>query len=116
MTVELLKSKLHRGTVTDADLEYEGSISIDPKLYRAAGFFLHEKVDVLNINNGARLTTYIIEGKEGEICLNGAAARLAHRGDKVIIASYASMTPQEAENHVPNVVLLGANNEIKGKG
>lgn len=113
MTIELLKSKLHRATVTDANLEYEGSISIDPVLYKAAGFFLHEKVDILNLNNGARFTTYIIEGGPGEICLNGAAARLAQPKDLVIIASYASMTPEEAVNHSPNVILLDENNKIK---
>ncbi|MDC7223932.1 MAG: aspartate 1-decarboxylase [Spirochaetales bacterium] len=113
MLVELLKSKLHRATVTDANLEYEGSVSIDRKLYRAAGFFLHEKVDILNLNNGERFTTYVIEGKPGEVCLNGAAARKACPGDPVIIASYAQMSREEAENWEPTVVLLGEGNLIK---
>ncbi len=113
MTIEMLKSKLHRATVTDADLNYEGSVSIDPSLYKAAGMFRHEKVDILNINNGARLTTYIIDGKPGEVCLNGAAARLAHRGDKVIICSYCSLNPAEAETHEPRVILLADKNRIK---
>jgi len=113
MKIEMLRAKLHRGTVTDADLNYEGSISIDPKLYKAAGMLEYEKVDVLNITNGARLTTYIINGKEGEICLNGAAARLAHKGDKVIICTYCSLDMDEAENHKPNVILLDENNQIK---
>lgn len=113
MKIEMLRAKLHRGTVTDADLNYEGSISIDPKLYKAAGMLEYEKVDVLNITNGARLTTYIINGKEGEICLNGAAARLAHKGDKVIICTYCSLDLKEAENHKPNVILLDENNHIK---
>ena len=113
MKIEMLRAKLHRGTVTDADLNYEGSISIDPKLYKAAGMLEYEKVDVLNITNGARLTTYIINGKEGEICLNGAAARLAHKGDKVIICTYCTLDLDEAENHKPNVILLDENNKIK---
>ena len=113
MKIDMLRAKLHRGTVTDADLNYEGSISIDPKLYKAAGMLEYEKVDVLNITNGARLTTYIINGKEGEICLNGAAARLAHKGDKVIICSYCSLDLEEAGNHKPNVILLDDENKIK---
>jgi aspartate 1-decarboxylase len=113
MKIEMLRAKLHRGTVTDADLNYEGSISIDPKLYKAAGMLEYEKVDVLNITNGARLTTYIIDGKEGEICLNGAAARLAHKGDKVIICTYCSLDMEEAKNHKPNVILLDDSNKIK---
>lgn len=113
MTIDMLRAKLHRATVTDADLNYEGSISIDPKLYKAAGMMEYEKVDVLNITNGARLTTYIINGKEGEVCLNGAAARLAHKGDKVIICTYCSLDMDEAQNHKPNVILLDDNNRIK---
>lgn len=114
MIIEMLKSKLHRGTVTDANLNYEGSISIDPELYEAAGMLEHEKVDVLNITNGARLTTYIIKGGPGEICLNGAAARLAQSGDKVIVCAYAAMTPEEAREFSPTVVLLDDENRIKG--
>lgn len=112
----MLKAKLHRATVTDADLNYEGSVSIDPALYKAVGMLEFEKVDVLNINNGARLTTYIIDGKEGEICLNGAAARLAHKGDKVIICSYCTLDSVEAQNHQPQVALLDENNRIIKKG
>lgn len=115
MKVDMLRAKLHRGTVTDADLNYEGSVSIDPKLYKAAGMLEFEKVDVLNITNGARLTTYIIKGKEGQICLNGAAARLAHRGDKVIICSYCSLNLEEAKGFSPTIILLDDNNEIKEK-
>lgn len=113
MFIEMLKSKLHGARVTDANIHYEGSISIDRELCDAAGMFLHEKVDVLNITNGARLTTYIIAGGPGEICLNGAAARMAQPGDKVIIVSYASMTPQEAEAHHPRVILLDGENRPK---
>lgn len=113
MMIEMLKAKLHRATVTDADLNYEGSISIDPALYKAVGMLEYEKVDVLNITNGARLTTYIINGKEGEVCLNGAAARLAHKGDKVIICSYCTLDAEEAKSHKPAVALLDDNNKIK---
>jgi aspartate 1-decarboxylase len=114
MIVTMLKSKLHKATVTDADLNYEGSVSIDPALIDAAGFLLSEQVDIYNITNGQRFTTYVIEGKKGEICLNGAAARLVHRGDKVIIASYAQMTLEEARGWKPRVILLGDSNEMKG--
>jgi aspartate 1-decarboxylase len=113
VNLTVLRSKLHRGTVTDADLEYEGSISICPKLQASAKMQKYEQVSIYNINNGARFSTYIIDGKEGEICLNGAAARHAHRGDKVIIVSYCEMTPEELEVHTPTVVLLGNGNEIK---
>lgn len=110
-----LKSKLHRATVTDADLNYEGSISIDPALMKAADILPFEKVDVVNINNGARFTTYAITGKEnsGEICLNGAAARLVHVGDKVIIITYAHYSKDEMAAYQPTIVLLGDGNQIK---
>lgn len=114
MFVTMLKSKLHRATVTDADLNYEGSVSIDPALIDTAGFFIGEQVDIYNINNGQRFTTYVIEGKKGEICLNGAAARLVHRGDKVIIACYAQMTPEEARTWKPKSILLDDANQPKG--
>lgn len=113
MFVTLLKSKVHRAIVTDADLNYEGSISIDPKLCDAAQLREFEKVDVYNCDNGARLSTYVIYGKPGEICLNGAAARLVHRGDKVIIACYSQFTPEEAQNHKPQLVFVDEVNGIK---
>ncbi len=113
MQVEVMRSKLHRATVTGADLNYEGSISICPKLQDAAHFHRYEKVEIYNINNGARFATYIIDGKEGEICLNGAAARHAHYGDKVIIVSYGTMNRSELPEHKPRVVLLGEDNVIK---
>jgi len=94
MNIELLKCKIHRATVTDADLNYEGSVSIDPDLVKTAGLHEFEKVDVLNCNNGERLTTYVILGKKGEICLNGPAARKVTRGDKVIICSYLNRSHQ----------------------
>ncbi len=113
MMVKMLKSKLHRATVTDADLNYVGSVSIDPKLIEAAGLYKYEQVDVYNLNNGERFTTYVIEGKEGEVCLNGAAARLVHRGDIVIIASYADFTTDEAPHHKPIAVFVDAQNQVK---
>ncbi len=115
MQVSMLRTKIHRATVTDADLNYEGSISICPDLIKASGLLLHEKVDILNINNGARFTTYVIEGKQGEICLNGAAARLAHRGDLVIIVAYAEMDLEEARQYEPTVVMVDEKNRAKAK-
>lgn len=99
--------------MTDACLDYEGSITIDKELMKAAGLFLHEKVHVLNINNGERFETYVIEGGNGTICLNGAAARLVQKNDLVIIVSYASMTPEEAKSWQPKVVKVNAKNKIK---
>ncbi len=115
MELLFLKSKLHRATVTDANLNYEGSISIDPEMMQAAEIRPFEKVDVVNINNGARFTTYAITGKKdsGEICLNGAAARLAHVGDKVIIITYAQYKESELADYSPLIVLLCDENHIK---
>jgi aspartate 1-decarboxylase len=110
MNVSMMKSKIHRATVTDADLTYEGSISIDPKLIKAANFLLNERVDIYNCNNGARFSTYVIEGKPGEICLNGAAARHVQRGDIVIIVSYCGLTFEEAKKHKPTVVMVDKKN------
>jgi aspartate 1-decarboxylase len=110
-----LKSKLHRATVTDANLNYEGSLSIDPELMQAADILPYEKVDVVNINNGSRFTTYAILGKphSGEICLNGAAARLGHAGDRIIIITYVNLNEDEFGNHHPKAILLDENNHIK---
>jgi aspartate 1-decarboxylase len=113
MQIEMLKSKIHRATVTEANLEYTGSVSIDPALCEAVGLREFEKVDVLDIDNGARLTTYVILGEPGEICLNGAAARLVHEGDRVIIVSYASLDEVEAESFRPKIVLVDEKNAIK---
>lgn len=115
MCITVLKAKLHRATVTDANLNYEGSISIDTELCKAAGMHRYEKVDVLNVNNGARFSTYIIPGKRGEICLNGAAARLAAKGDTVIIVSYTQIEESLADGWKPTVILLNKNNGIKEK-
>ncbi len=111
--LNMLKAKIHRATVTDADLNYEGSISICPTLISAAGLRLFEVVDIYNINNGARFSTYVIEGKPNEICLNGAAARMVQRGDLVIIANYAHYTEDEAGTHKPKVVFVDDKNQIK---
>ncbi|MGE3973371.1 MAG: aspartate 1-decarboxylase [Bdellovibrionales bacterium] len=113
MQITMLKSKIHRATVTDADLNYEGSISVDPALLDAAKLIPFEKVEIYNVNNGERFATYVILGKRGEICLNGAAARLVHRGDLVIIAAFASFTPEEAMKHKPTLVFVNEKNEIK---
>jgi len=112
MRITMLKSKLHRATVTDADLNYEGSVSIDPALCDVAKLRLFERVEIYNINNGERFATYVIHGKPGEVCLNGAAARLVHRGDKVIICSFADFEESESLTHKPRVVLLGEKNAI----
>lgn len=116
MWVELLKSKIHRATVTDANLNYEGSITIDTALIDAAGMFVNEKVSVVDINNGERFETYIIPGERysGIICLNGAAARKVQPGDLIIIMSYAFLPLEEAKKFVPTVVRLEeGNNRVK---
>jgi aspartate 1-decarboxylase len=110
----MLKSKIHRATVTDANIDYEGSITIDKKLMAKADILPYEQVHVLNISNSARFSTYAIEGKEGsgEICLNGAAAKLAARGDIVIILTYCDVSEEEARHHQPRVVHVDAKNAI----
>lgn len=113
MQITMMKSKLHTATVTDADLNYEGSISIDSALCDQAQFLQFEQVDIYNVNNGARFTTYVIYGKPGEICLNGAAARHVQKGDKVIIVSYANYEREEAIKHKPIALLLDENNKVK---
>jgi len=115
----MLKSKIHRAHVTDGNIDYEGSITIDKKLMAEADILPYEQVQVLNINNGARFSTYAIEGQEGsgEICLNGAAARLAVKGDTVIILSYCHVSDEEAYNITPKLVYVDAKNAIvKGLG
>ncbi len=108
----LLKSKIHRARVTGADLNYEGSISIDSDLLEAADILLYEKVDIYNITNGVRFSTYVMEGKPGEICLNGAAARLVDRGDLIIIASYAEYEETECEKHDARIIIVNEQNQI----
>ncbi len=114
MLVTLMKAKLHRATVTQADLDYEGSIAIDADLLDAAGIFPHEQVDVLNITNGARFTTYAIEAPRGSrvIGVNGAAARLVQKNDRVIVVTYGQVPEEEARQWSPTVVLLDDHNEI----
>ncbi|WP_138492932.1 aspartate 1-decarboxylase [Paenibacillus pinistramenti] len=108
----MMKSKIHRATVTEANLNYVGSITIDEDLMEAADLLENEKVQIVNNNNGARLETYVITGPRGSgvICLNGAAARLVQPGDSVIIISYAQMSPEELKNHRPTVVFVDENN------
>ncbi len=114
MMLTMLKAKLHRATVTGADLHYEGSIAIDRDLLDLSGVLPHEQVDVLNISTGARFTTYAIEAPRGsrEIAVNGAAARLVEEGDKVIIVAYCQLPAEEARNYHPTVVVLGDGNEV----
>jgi len=113
----MLKSKIHRARVTDANIDYEGSITIDKKLMVEADILPYEQVQVLNINNGARFSTYAIEGEDGsgEICLNGAAARLAVKGDLVIILTYCDVNEEEARDYMPKIVYVNEKNAIVHK-
>ncbi|MCD7904890.1 MAG: aspartate 1-decarboxylase [Clostridiales bacterium] len=115
MTLEMLKGKIHRAAVVQAELNYVGSITVDPVLCEAAGILEYEKVRIVDINNGERFETYVIFGDEnsGMICLNGAAARKVSQGDKIIIMAYASLTPEEAKTHKPKVVFVDDENKIK---
>ncbi len=108
----MLKSKIHRARVTETNINYEGSITIDKKLMEEADILPYERVEVLNLNNGARFDTYAIEGDKGEIYLNGAAARLAIKGDIIIIFSYFHVDDDEAHNFIPKLVDVDANNAI----
>ena len=108
----MLKSKIHRAHVTETNINYEGSITIDQKFMEEADILPYEQVQVLNINNGARFDTYAIKGEKGEICLNGAAARLAIKGDIIIILSYCYVEDAEARNFIPKLVYVDANNAI----
>ena len=114
MLQEFLYAKIHRATVTDANLNYVGSITIDKALLKASGIKENQRVDILNINNGERFNTYVIEGKEnsGQICLNGAAARKVQKGDTVIIVAYALLDEQEQKTFKPKVVHVDSNNKI----
>jgi aspartate 1-decarboxylase len=110
----MLKAKIHRATVTEANLNYVGSITIDQDLLDAVDMLPNEKVQIVNNNNGARFETYIIPGPRGSrvICLNGAAARMVQPGDKVIIMSYAMMTDEAARQHTPSIAIIGDSNEL----
>jgi len=118
MNRTMCKSKIHRATVTGADLNYVGSITIDPVLMEAADLLEYEQVAVVNVNNGARFETYVIPGVpgKGEICLNGAAARLAHPGDKVIVISYGQYNEEELERYRPVFIFVDENNQIARDG
>lgn len=108
----MLKSKVHRAHVTNANIDYEGSITIDRRIMEAADILPYERVEVLNINNGARFDTYAIEGEKGEICLNGAAARLGTRGDTVILLTYCYVDDKKVHNVIPTVVYVDEKNAI----
>jgi aspartate 1-decarboxylase len=114
MNITMLYSKIHRATVTDANLNYVGSITIDQDLLDAVDMRVGQKIDIVNVNNGERFSTYIISGErgKGDICLNGAAARKVHKGDKIIIIAYASMSTEEADAHSPKIVILDDDNSI----
>jgi aspartate 1-decarboxylase len=109
----MLKSKIHRARVTEANIDYEGSITIDTKLMKAADILPFEQVHVLDVNNGSRFMTYAIEGEDGEICINGAAARLATKGDTVIILTYKDVPEEKTLDYCPSLVYVDAANHIK---
>lgn len=115
MTIQMLKGKIHRAVVIQAELNYVGSITVDPDLMEAAEILEYEKVQVVDVENGNRFETYTIEGERGSgmICLNGAAARKVQTGDHIIIMSYCDMTPEEAKNHKPKVVFVDEKNRIR---
>jgi aspartate 1-decarboxylase len=117
MEITLLKSKIHRAVVTQADLNYVGSITIDRMLMEAAGIVEYERVEIADVDNGNRLATYVIAGEAGSgiVCLNGAAAHCVTVGDKVIIMAYAKMSPEEAQAHRPQVVFVDENNQVTRK-
>lgn len=114
MEISMLKSKIHRAVITQAELNYVGSVTIDEDLMDAAGLYEYEHVHIVNVNSGSRIETYVIAGERGSgvICLNGAAARSGQKGDYVIIMSYASMTPDEIKTHRPKVVFVDEKNDI----
>ena len=114
MKIELLKSKIHRATVTDANLDYIGSLTLDPMLMEGANLNEYEKIHVLNITNGSRLITYIIKGERGsgEVCINGAAAHLVSKGDLVIIASYCVLAENDAKAFKPTIVHVDNQNNV----
>ncbi len=114
MKIELLKGKIHRATVVQAELDYVGSITVDEALLEASGILEYEKVQIVDVNNGSRFETYTIAGERGSgmICLNGAAARCVSVGDKIILMAYAQMTPEEAKEHKPTVVFVDDKNHV----
>lgn len=114
MTVTMLKSKIHRATVTQAELDYVGSITVDVDLLEQAGIFEYEKVQIVDVNNGARFETYTIAGERGSgvMCLNGAAARMVQTGDKIILMTYVNVTPEEAKELRPTVLFVDDKNHV----
>lgn len=116
MFINLMKSKIHRATVSEANLEYVGSVTIDEDLMDAAGIYENEKVQIVDNNNGNRFETYVIKGTRGSglICINGAAARLAYKGDSIIIMAFGMFDRDEAESFKPKVVFVDGNNKITG--
>ena len=110
----MLKGKIHRATVTEANLDYVGSLTLDEDLMDSAGLKEYEKIQVLDLTNGSRIETYVIRGDRamGQVCINGAAAHLIHSGDLVIIASYCQLSPEEAIDHQPQIVLVDEENKI----
>lgn len=114
MLIEVFKSKIHRVKVTESDLNYIGSITIDEDLIDAAGLIVGERVYIVNVNNGERFDTYIIKGKKksGDICLNGPAARKVHKGDIIIIIAYAQITPEEAKTFQPKIIFPDENTNL----
>lgn len=116
MRRQMLRAKVHRITVTERDVAYEGSLTLDRELMQAADMLPFEKIDVYDVDNGKRFSTYVIEGEAGSgaCCVNGAAARLVEVGDRLIIAAYASIDEQSAREHRPTVVLIGEDNRIRG--
>jgi len=115
MMLSMLKSKIHRATITQANLDYTGSLTLDPLLMEAADMLPNERIQVLNINTGDRFETYIIKGRRGSgtVCLNGAAARLGQPGDLIIALTYAAMDLEEAKRHVPKIVHVDESNAIR---
>ena len=115
MTIQMLKGKIHRAVVVQAELNYVGSITVDPDLMEAAGIVEYEKGQIVDVENGSRFETYTIAGEPGSgmICLNGAAARMVQKGDHIILMAYCDMTPEEAKEHQPKVVFVDEKNRIR---
>lgn len=114
MTIKMLKAKIHRATVTQAELDYVGSITVDMDLLEQAGILEYEKVQIVDVNNGSRFETYTIAGERGSgvMCLNGAAARMVQTGDKIILMAYAQVTPEEASELRPTVLFVDEKNKV----
>lgn len=114
MTITMLKAKIHRATVTQAELDYVGSITVDIDLLEQAGIYEYEKVQIVDVNNGARFETYMIAGERGSgvMCLNGAAARMVQTGDKIILMAYAQVSPEEAKELRPTVLFVDGKNQV----